>query len=260
MATSSALGRSLAGVEGDPRFQLDVGSVLSRTFAVWLQNLAPFILVGVVVHSPVLLGLGAIAWSGASLPIVQRLLDLLANLLTIILTAGVTYGVFQSLRGERPGVGEILKKGLARVGTVLLTGILVGLGTALGFCALVVPGLVLMTRWYVAIPVAVIENPGASHSLERSGDLTAGNRWRVFALMLVLGAVAFGATLALTQALISLEGSAQQEVLTAWGLALLHLLTLPLSALSAVAPAIVYHDLRVGREGADVQELLKVFE
>src|SRR5689334_3465056 len=54
---------------GDPNFRVDVGSVLARTLSVWGRNLVPFCLVGLVVYSPVLLGLGAIAASGTSMPL-----------------------------------------------------------------------------------------------------------------------------------------------------------------------------------------------
>jgi hypothetical protein len=43
-------------------------------------------------------------------------------------------------------------------------------------------------------------------------------------------------------------------------LAALTILSIPLQCLTAVAPVVVYHDLRVGKEGVDVEELLRVFD
>lgn len=264
MTTAPGLGQSATQTVGDGMFQLDVGSVLERTFRIWLENLGPFFLVGLVVNSPVLLGLAAIALTGSTMPLAQRLLELLSNILTLILTGAVTFGVFQSLRGRRAEAREILDQGLSRLGTVWLTGLLAGLGTALGICALVVPGLILASRWWVAVPVAVIEAPGAANALSRSSELTAGNRWRTFALLLMLGVITVAATLLLGGALAMIEGATvsvgQRELEAPWAQALLQVLILPLSALGAVMPAIVYHDLRVGKEGADIEELLRVFE
>jgi hypothetical protein len=42
--------------------------------------------------------------------------------------------------------------------------------------------------------------------------------------------------------------------------ALLTLLLIPVHCLNAIAPAVAYHDLRLGKEGADVEDLLKAFE
>ena len=254
-----------AGV-GDPRFQLDVGSVFQRTFTIWAGNLVPFCLVGLIVQSPVLLTLVGIEVTGASMPLLQRVLGLVSNILTLILAGGVTYGVFQHLRGEKADFGEILRLGLSRLGTVWGTAILTGLAIALGMCALLIPGLILMTRFWVAVPVAVIEAPGAFAAMGRSGELTEGNRWRVFAVALTLGAAMFVAALFLGLGLALFQGSSEAATLgeglaePAWSQALLEILLIPLQALNAVAPAIAYHDLRVGKEGADVEDLLRVFE
>jgi hypothetical protein len=263
MSGSISLGLSRDVAGGDPNFALDVGSVLSRTFSVWAANLVPFCLVGLVVNSPVLLGLSAIGLSGSPAPGVQTLLGLLSNLLTLILTGGITYGVFQELRGERAGAGEILKLGLSRLLTVWATGILTGLGTALGCCALIVPGLILLSMWWVSVPVAVIEEPGAIGAMSRSSELTAGNRWQVFALALIFAVMVIMVSVVFNVIVVAAgaaAGAAPGAGLPAWGQLVLDVVLIPVQALAASAPAIAYHDLRVGKEGADVEELLKVFE
>src|SRR5690242_4144856 len=44
-----------------------------------------------------------------------------------------------------------------RLGTVALAGILAGIGIAIGFVLLIVPGLYLLTIWSMVIPVVVLE-------------------------------------------------------------------------------------------------------
>jgi len=39
--------------------------------------------------------------------------------------------------------------------------------------------------FYVAVPVTVLERPGARESMRRSASLTRGNRWRLFLLALL---------------------------------------------------------------------------
>jgi MFS family permease len=250
---------------GDPNFRLDVGAVISRSFGVWGANLLSFTLVGVVVLSPVLLGLGLLALAGATQPLVERILGWVSNILTLALTGGVTYGVFQDIRGERASAGDVLRMGMSKLGTVWGTGILAGLAIALGFCALIVPGLILMVRFWLAVPVAVIESPGASASLSRSTDLTEGNRWRIFAVSVLMFVVQLVATLIVGAGIAFVTGAASSAALeptkqTAGVQFLLELLVIPIAALAAVAPAIAYHDIRKGKEGADVEELLKAFD
>ncbi len=246
----------------NPDYQLDVGSVLGRTLSVWGRNLVPFMLVGLVVVSPVLLGFLLLGFSPSPSPLAARALDLVSNVLTLALTGAVTFGVFQSLHDRPTDVGEILRKGVSRLGAVWVTGILMGIAVALGTCAFIIPGLLLATRWWVAVPVAVIESRGASAALKRRSELTEGNRWRVFGLLLVTGCMVFFGTLIVASLLGAATASLQpsQREMHPWVQLALEVLVLPLNALAAVAPAVAYHDLRIGREGAEVEELLRVFD
>jgi hypothetical protein len=258
-------GSILSGVDersgGDPNYQLDVGSVLGRTFGVWAANFVPFCVLGLIVEAPVLVVLVVLAVSGTSLPTLQRVLDGLSALLALVLTGGVTYGVFQALRNARPSLAEVLRLGLSRVLTVFVTALFTGIAVALGCCALIVPGLILMARFWVAVPVSVIEAPGAFGAMSRSAELTEGNRWRVFGLVLIMGLIAGGANAVLGVVSVLVAGAGSEPgVVPAWTQALMGLALIPVQALTAVAPAVAYHDLRVGREGADVEELLKIFE
>ena len=49
-----------------------------------------------------------------------------------------------------------------------------------------IPGVILFTLWFVAVPVVVIENPGVFPALRRSRLLVQGNGLRVFAVILIL--------------------------------------------------------------------------
>jgi len=256
----SLLGIDLASERagGDPNFKLDLGDVVARSFSAWTANFVSFFLVGLIVYSPVIVAYLALAAVGGEALRVVGFLTLVENLLGLILVGAVTYGVFEHLSGgEKPGPGEILRKGFSKMGDIWIVGLLTGLGIALGFCALIVPGLVLLARWWLAVPVAVIESPGARAAIERSTALTEGSRWRVFALALGSGlavsvvAIACGALTARV-----LPGPAQAPVRQA----LLTLIIIPLQSLSAVLPAIAYHDMRKGKEGADVGELLRAFD
>jgi hypothetical protein len=250
---------------GDPDFRLDVGSVIRRTFGIWAANLVSFSLVGLVAYLPALVLIALLAAAGSLNHLGVRVVDFLGNILNLILAGAVTYGVFRDLHGERAGAREVLGMGLSRLGGVWVTGVLMGVAVLVGLIALIVPGIVLLVRYWVAVPVAVIEAPGATASLSRSTELTQGNRWRVFAIAVVMGFVTIvgmfvlGILLALLDTAGS-KGAASQAATSPLSLAALTVLAIPLQCLAAVAPVVAYHDLRVGREGAAVEDLLKVFE
>jgi hypothetical protein len=207
---------------------------------------------------------GLKAWN----PLSERLVDLLGNLLSILLSGAVTYGVFRHLQGERAEVGEVLRMGLSRFGAVWVTGIVYALSVGIGLILLIIPGIVIAIRYWLAVPVAVIEAPGAMASLERSRELTEGNRWRVlrvaiiltflmFVGMMICGILGYAVGTAISPGAVT-EGGVRAPT-PPLAQAFILLFMIPIQTLIAVAPVVAYHDLRVGREGADVDDLLKVF-
>jgi hypothetical protein len=249
----------------DPGFSLSPGDVLSRTFTIWRANFASFTMLAGLVMAPGLLVMAAAtAFSGKQEQILLILGGaLLQGVLRLVLTGAVTYGVFEDLRGQRASLSEIMSAGFSGVGTVLAVGIVSGLIILFGLLAFCVPGIILMTMYWLAIPVAVVESPGVIASLSRSADLTSGNRWAVLGTAFIMGilhsVIAFGVGIVLV--VIGLAASGGREV-PGSGMAELvqGIVMLPFDCLVAVAPVVAYHDLRIGKEGADIEELVKVFE
>jgi hypothetical protein len=131
--------------------------------------------------------------------------------------------------------------------------ILFTLGATLGFLLLIVPGVILMVMWYVAVPACVLEKTGPVRSLGRSRELTKGYRWKVFGLILLVYVLsilgnAFGALLANTAA-------------GMWGAAIAQLIWQGIAAgFGSVLIAVVYYYLRVAKEGVDVDQIAAVFD
>jgi len=89
---------------------------------------------------------------------------------------------------------EILRKVKPFLGTLVLAGILGGLGIALGFLLLIVPGLVLLTWWALISPVVVLERKSVGEAFGRSRELVRGNGWTVFGVMLITTILSMVAT------------------------------------------------------------------
>lgn len=108
-----------------------------------------------------------------------RLTNLIDLVFGIIATAA-TYGVVsRAWDGEKIGVREAMGIGLGNyfrfLGTSFLRNLLVGLSLLL----LIIPALILMVRWIVALPVALDSEQGGSEALRESWELTRGNYWKI---------------------------------------------------------------------------------
>jgi hypothetical protein len=62
-------------------------------------------------------------------------------------------------------------------------GVLTGLGVGIGVLLLIIPGLVLLTRWSLLVPVIVVEGRPLREAFDRSVRLVQGNGWPVFGVI-----------------------------------------------------------------------------
>lgn len=72
-----------------------------------------------------------------------------------------------------------------RFGAAFGFNFLTGIGIVVGLL-LIVPGLMLLTRWAVGLPALLREDLTAWQAMERSSTLTEGNRWRILGLGLLI--------------------------------------------------------------------------
>ncbi|HEX7822370.1 MAG TPA: glycerophosphoryl diester phosphodiesterase membrane domain-containing protein [Sphingobium sp.] len=94
------------------------------------------------------------------------------------------YATHMALRTRIGADSEIKPHAARALGINFLTFI----GIFVGLLLLILPGLMLFTRWAVAIPAMMRENLSITEAMRRSAELTAGNRWPILGLSLVLWA------------------------------------------------------------------------
>jgi hypothetical protein len=229
-----------------------VGVALSKTFSVFGSKLGSFLLLAFVPLIPVLavdlLALAGPPTSGTNA--LGGLSAILIFVLGIVAQATTLYGAFQQMGGRPFSIGQSLGVGFRRALPVFGVALLAGLLTGLASILLLVPGLIVFCMLYVSVPVCVIEKLGVTASLNRSALLTKGYRWQIFGLLALVGTVRL-----IAQVVLFLIGGA-----TPGGQLLTFCWLVIIISFSAVMVAVVYHDLRMAKEGMDTDNLASVFD
>lgn len=238
------------GVTYEPA-RFSVTLALSRAVEVLFQNFFTIFAISALATVP----LGVYTWlesqgmhngGGAFITL------LLNGVFSALSEAMIVFATFQALRARAINPAESIARGLQRFWPVFWASILVGIITGVGFLLLIVPGLIALCVWYVTIPACVVERLGSTESMSRSADLTAGYRWPIFGAALVVAIAEIGGSAAIGALL-------RPETLVAY--VIVYFLWVALvRAYESVLATIIYHDLRVTKEGVDIEQLAAVFD
>lgn len=233
----------------EPTASFAVGSVLSRAFLVFRQ--APFFfcsLAALAVLPPALIKaffINEAAWLSAIA---------LEYICALMIQGAIAYGVYHALKKTQISFPHALARGLNRSVALLVASMLSLLGIILGMMFFIVPGFILLCAWEIVIPACVAEKLGPLQSLRRSAALTKGCRMRIFGILLttqiafsVLGKIGTAFLIALSEHAVA-------------GLVLANVFAIVPDAYTAIISAVIYYDLRVIKEGADIDDLARVFD
>ena len=244
------------------RFQ--VGQVVSKSLSIWLRNILFFLAIGMLAHLPSLLYQLAFPvvpdpqnpMSGVKATVPAALID---GVLAQLMTAIVTYAVVQQLRGQPVRFGAALAGGLGRFFPVLLTSLCAGVLIGLASLAFVIPGIILMMVFWVAVPACVSEKLAVGASLSRSAALTKGYRWQVFGIVLLLGVLSLVAAFILGGA-VGFGLGVAHVALASIGVVAEFIANAVVGSLAAACAAVGYYYLRVVKEGVDIDQIAAVFD
>ncbi len=88
---------------------------------------------------------------------------------------------------HRSSLPVVFRSAVARLRPLVAASVITGFGVGVGTLLLIVPGLVLLTRWAVAVPVVMLEGLPARAALARSRALVRGNGRAVLNVLLSVG-------------------------------------------------------------------------
>lgn len=273
-----------------------VGQLFTGTIRCWIAGLLPTTVLSVLFYLP-LFAIAYLLFREAALQF-ETLDDLLALqsklriwagarvggavLLGAAAVAAITHGVVERLRGRSAGVAGGLAATGRRLGTVLLTAVVLALMTlvifivvafiagmllvsrarvgeppsafALALTALAFGGvfILLISRYLVAIPVALFERVGPVQAIGVSSRLTAGSRGAIAVAAIVFLALGWVLNTYVVAPRVDTVflGATSDVAITA-------LLTTPLVASAA---AFAYQRLKLHKDGINVLDAAKVFD
>jgi hypothetical protein len=231
-----------------------------------VEMLILFLLIG-----PVIAAISrAVAWVNLGEPATIRgafasVLPRLGRYLWLmIITAFVVYTPFVLLYGGFLGTLALYGKGFGAHAqhssqSVAVVGI-----ASVAFILLLIPvGVytILMTlRYALALPACVLENLPARKSLRRSIDLSRGARWRIFVLLLLIGAIKIGLVL-VTQFFVFISAFRNHGQLGPGITAISQIISFFtgtfLGPIGATGVTLFYYDQRIRKEGFDIEWMMQ---
>jgi hypothetical protein len=245
---------------------LSVGEILDVSFTLYRRHFATLGTIAVVCSGvPVLLGLYIEASGGVLQNLPLTLVYYVAfTVLSSIATAATVFVVSESYLGRPLTAATALRRATPVLGRLIVCSLLLAIVVAFGFLFFMIPGIVLLCGLLLAFPSLVLE-PGSTPTgaLSRSWSLTRGSRLRMLGLLVTIVILLYVPIVALggiaTVVLPSDPGRAaiSPGLVT---LAVVGVLQMLLYPLLYCVLTVAYYDLRVRKEGFDLEVLASTLQ
>lgn len=246
---------------------LSVGEILDTSFQVYRRHFSALATIVLVCNGlPILLQIYNRSAGGTHWALTLVYLVLVV-VLGLIATGASVFVVSESYLGRAITAREALARAAPFVAPLIVASLLVGLLAMVGFIVLVIPGLIIICGLALTVPALVVESASPMDALGRSWTLTRGYRLRMFGLFLLIFLLilipyiavmgAFGVASAMF-ASTGAKGVSTTILLS--GTVVAAIVQLLLSPLYQAALVIAYYDLRVRKEGFDLEVLASALQ
>ncbi len=245
---------------------LSTGEILDRTFTLYRRHFLFFVGLAAIPEVPaVAVNLASMsrindpstAFSVASL-IVVYFFSLLAYVFS---QGGAVVAVSHLYMGHSITIAESLRRTGKRFVTITAILIMNAVTVGAGLVFLIAPGVFLLCRLLVSVPVALIEGRRAGDSLSRSFRLTEEYGGRAFLILLLYFVLMMGAgTIESLPVAVSFISQGPAALASQSTLALTQILSFVVSSLVTpillISISVFYYDLRVRKEAYDLQVMM----
>jgi hypothetical protein len=234
-----------------------LADVFGKALAIYGRRFGPFIVLTVMAQIPLYVAAFTIRTptfrpTGIASVVSVAVFSLLNMVCSSIASGAIIYGVVQELRGRVFSIADSIQIALHRILPIIGVAICTGILTFLGSILLLVPGMIVACMYYVSMPACVAEQTGVFESMSRSAFLTKGYRWQVFGmfLLIVVGGLILGAIVGLVFAFTGRVGPAVAS----------QAMKAVVGSFYGVIVGVFYYQLRVAKEGVDIDKIASVFD
>jgi uncharacterized membrane protein len=244
---------------------LSAGEILDVSFQLYRRHFAALAIVALVCSGgPVLLNVFIQASGGilANLGLTLIYYVLLA-ILGSIATAATVFIVSESYLGRPLGPWDALARATPLLGRLIVCSILFAMLVGIGLILFFFPGVIVAVGLMLSFPALVLESSATPTSaLARSWELTRGSRFRLFGLVATLLVLLYIPVVALgsTAALVLSDASSSRATSGLVAVVLAGLIQLLVYPLFYCVLTVAYYDLRVRKEGFDLEVLASTLQ
>lgn len=258
---------------------MTLGEVLDRTFTLYRENFLLFAGISALPHLITLFfnfgflmfQRSAATGSGPNLSspgligsvVVAALVGAFLALLALGLAQAATVSAVSELYLGRPtSVRDSYTQSIGSILIVVGIIIMTGLATGVGLIFLIVPGIYIACRLAISVPVAIVEKESPVAAMERSMELTKDYAGQMFLLLLLVTVLTYVVGILLQfPVLISTFTAAmakrQPSVgVTAYSYIATYVSQVVVSPIGTISACLMYYNLRVRKEGFDIQHLM----
>ena len=184
------------------------------------------------------------------------------TMLSSIATAATVFVVSESYLGRPLAARDALRRATPLLARLIICSLMFAIIVGIGFLFFLFPGIVLFCGLLLAFPSLVLE-PGISPTgaLSRSWWLTRGSRWRMFGLLVTMALLLYVPLVGLgAVAAVALPGGAIGTTPGTVTLAVVGVVQMLLYPLLYCVLTVAYYDLRVRKEGFDLEVLASTLQ
>jgi hypothetical protein len=251
---------------------LGVGEVLDAAFQLYRNQfgtlvklvtlaVAPVVLLDIVVRAATTenafdLTADEVLYTDEGTYLAGQFVSGLLNIVAAMLAVALAFRVLSAgYRGESESGGDSLRFAMSRILPVLWITLLSSVAAMAGLLLLVVGAIWLLVAFSVSIPVLMVEDRRGTKALGRSFRLVQGRWWATFGALLVAYLVLIVVS-ALLGALLAgaVFSGVENQVVGAMVMAAINILSAAVATpLIAAVATVIYFDLRLRKEGADMR-------
>ncbi|HEX5385155.1 MAG TPA: hypothetical protein VFW66_00495 [Gemmatimonadales bacterium] len=248
---------------------LSLGEIIDTSFQVYRRHFGTLAVVVLVCYGiPTLLQVFVNTSGGArEHPVLELGYLVLVTMLGAVATGATVFVVSEAYLGRTITAQEALARAAPYLWRLVLSAILFGLLLIIGFIFFIVPSIVFACGFALVWPALVLESlPSATAGLRRSWQLTRGAKWKVLGLwallflILLLPLLAVGIVIGVAGAIFAATGAQPAGAVVVASVVLTSLVQLAIYPLYYCALTIIYYDLRVRREGFDLELLASTLQ